>query len=149
MKKARITILLFLLGFSLLAQDANDIIAEWYTQDNDSKVTFAIEANGELFGCISWVKEVHVDCGIMPLDVNNPDKKLRDKPLLGLRILNGFKYNQSKNKWVGGTIYDPTTGKTHKCQMWTEDDTNKLVVRGYMGISLLGREVVWTRDVAQ
>jgi len=140
---------LLLLGFSPMAQDVNDIIGVWFTQDNDSKITIAKDDNGEAFGTITWIKEVHADGGQMPLDVNNPDETLRDKPLLGRRILNGFEYNQSRNRWQKGTIYDPTTRKTHKCQMWIEDDLNILIVRGYVGISLIGRQVEWTRDLAE
>ena len=146
MKKSAVLIFLLLLGFSLVAQDGSDIFGDWLTQDNDSKVTFTKDTNDVLCGQVTWVEDIHTNCGELLLDVNNPDESLRGKTILGLTLLNGFVYNPSKNRWVNGNIYDPTSGKTYKCQMWVQDDPNKLSVRGYIGISLLGREVVWTRE---
>ena len=80
----------------------------------------------------------------------NVDEKLRKRPILGLRLLNGFNYDEDDNEWVDGTIYDPKNGKTYKCYMWFEDgDTKTLHVKGYIGFSLLGREVKWTREGKQ
>ena len=50
------------------------------------------------------------------------------------------------NTWAKGTIYDPEDGKTYKCKM-TLTDPKTLGVRGYIGISLIGRTTVWTRYV--
>ena len=148
MKNIASLICFLLLSFSLLAQDGGDIFGVWITQDNDCKVTFARDTNGELFGEILWIEAIHSNSDGPLLDVNNPDKRLRSQPIMGLRILNGFEYDQSKNKWVNGTVYDTTTGKTYKCQMWVQDDPNKLTLKGYIGVPLLGREVVWFRELA-
>ncbi|MBU8893248.1 MAG: DUF2147 domain-containing protein, partial [Bacteroidales bacterium] len=44
-------------------------------------------------------------------------------------------------------IYDPKEGKTYKCFMWFEDGDDKILhVKGFIGFSLLGREVEWTRE---
>ena len=50
------------------------------------------------------------------------------------------------NVWKGGTIYDPEEGKTYRCKM-TLTDVDILRVRGFIGISLLGRTTVWKRVV--
>jgi len=63
---------------------------------------------------------------------------------LGLEILKNFKY-KGTNEWTGGRIYDPKNGKTYSCNMRLEGDTLK--VRGYIGISVLGRTTVWTRKI--
>ena len=76
-------------------------------------------------------------------DRNNPNPKLRDRPIVGIEFMNGF-VHAGKNRWVDGKIYDPESGKTYQCKM-TLVATNKLEVRGFVGISLLGRTVEWTR----
>jgi uncharacterized protein (DUF2147 family) len=47
--------------------------------------------------------------------------------------------------WSGGFIYDPNSGKTYRCKLKLKD-RNTLKLRGYIGISLLGRTDVWTRQ---
>ena len=77
------------------------------------------------------------------LDDHNPDPHLRGRDLLGTVILQGFRFS-GRGVWRGGTVYDPITGNTYSCTLKLRD-VNTLVVRGYMGIPLLGRTVVWTR----
>lgn len=76
-------------------------------------------------------------------DVNNPDPALRKRPLLGVVMLQNFRYD-GNGAWEDGTIYDPNNGKTYSCTLKLRD-ANTLEVRGYVGISLLGRTEVWTR----
>ena len=73
----------------------------------------------------------------------NPDPALRERPLLGLTIMTGFQADGS-SRWKGGTIYDPNSGKTYKCKLRLID-ANTLDVRGYIGVSWLGRTETWTR----
>jgi uncharacterized protein (DUF2147 family) len=146
MKRAVTLIVLALLALSMQAQDANKIVGVWLTQDGDSKVTITKDSKGKFNGEITWLKNPLEDDGKPKLDKENPEQKLKSRPIMGLRLLEGFKYNKSKNEWVDGTIYDPKSGKTYKCLMWFDDDPNKLSVKGYIGFSLIGREVVWTRS---
>ena len=44
-----------------------------------------------------------------------------------------------------GDIYDPESGKTYSSFFIHLKDKNTLKVRGYVGISLLGRTEIWTR----
>jgi len=67
---------------------------------------------------------------------------LRNRPIIGLKILSGFE-KEGDNKYVDGTIYDPKNGKTYSCKMTYKGKT--LDIRGYIGISLLGRTTVWER----
>ena len=57
--------------------------------------------------------------------------------------MQGFRY-KGDNKWTGGTIYDPNNGKTYKGNI-TKIDTDTLKLRGYIGVSLFGRNEIWTR----
>ena len=77
-------------------------------------------------------------------DVNNPDEGKRSKPLCKLIMLHSFT-QVSDTEWEDGTIYDPKSGKTYDAKMHlTGPDT--LDLRGYVGISLLGRTDTWTRQ---
>jgi len=76
-------------------------------------------------------------------DVNNPDPMLRSRPLIGLELFEGFRYD-GDGEWSGGTIYDPNNGKTYRCKLkLVGPDTLK--GRGFIGISLIGRSETWTR----
>ena len=77
------------------------------------------------------------------VDSKNPDPTLKGRPLLGIDLIANFS-RKSDKRWVGGTIYDPRDGKTYKCKM-TLKKNETLEVRGYVGMSLFGKTVVWTR----
>lgn len=77
-------------------------------------------------------------------DRHNPNPELRNRPVVGLRFMHDFVYNAAKKTWTDGRIYDPECGKTYRCKMSLTPE-NKLEVRGYIGISLLGRTETWTR----
>jgi len=76
------------------------------------------------------------------MDSNNPNANLKSKPLVGAIILRDFEFVDGE--WTNGRIYDPENGKDYKCYMRFKDP-NTLNVRGYIGISMIGRTEVWTR----
>ncbi|KQR87508.1 DUF2147 domain-containing protein [Sphingomonas sp. Leaf343] len=61
-----------------------------------------------------------------PVDSNNPDPKLRQRPLEGLVILSGF--TEKGDDWRG-KIYDPRSGKTYK-SILKRDANGTLKVQG-------------------
>ncbi len=67
----------------------------------------------------------------------------KDKPVQGLQIIRGMQ--PDGDAWTGGTILDPETGTIYRCSMHLADGGRTLVVRGYIGISLLGRSQTWIR----
>jgi|ERR1700735_759968 uncharacterized protein (DUF2147 family) len=68
----------------------------------------------------------------------------KDQLMQGMTIINGMK--PDSDGWDGGQILDPENGKLYKCKMHLEDGGQKLVVRGYIGVSLLGRSQTWIRQ---
>ncbi|CAB3773673.1 DUF2147 domain-containing protein [Paraburkholderia humisilvae] len=68
----------------------------------------------------------------------------KDQLILGMTIIDDMK--KDGDVWDGGQILDPENGKLYKCKMHTEDGGQKLVVRGYIGVSLLGRSQTWIRQ---
>ncbi|MDC1067638.1 DUF2147 domain-containing protein [Candidatus Kapabacteria bacterium] len=113
----------------------DDIFGTWLTQDQDGKFEI-YERDGKFFGKLVWGKNPN------KLDENNPNPKLRNRKLVGSEILTEFIFDNGE--WVDGKIYDPRDGDTYSCNMWLED-LNTLKIRGYVGISLFGKTVTWTR----
>ena len=67
----------------------------------------------------------------------------RDRPWLGLDIIRGMK--RDGMTYTDGTILDPRYGRIYNAMMTLTPDGQTLVVRGYLGISLLGQNQYWTR----
>ena len=65
-------------------------------------------------------------------------------PWLGLELIRGMQ-QESDDKYAGGTILDPRDGKIYKATMKVSPDGQTLIVRGYLGVELLGRNQYWTR----
>jgi uncharacterized protein (DUF2147 family) len=77
-------------------------------------------------------------------DSRNPDPALRDRELVGIELLRGLRPSQSQEQWTDGDIYDPTSGHRYRAVI-SLDGPNRLRVRGYVGIELLGRTTTWIR----
>ncbi|WP_143960862.1 DUF2147 domain-containing protein [Litoribacter populi] len=130
----------FLITQNVFAQSADDIKGVWYNTEKDAKVEIFKEGD-KYFGKIVWLKEPEEN-GQPKVDKNNSDKSKRDRPIMGMRLLRDFEFDGKA--WEDGTIYDPKEGKTYSCIIKMKNP-NTLEVRGYVGISLIGRTVEWTR----
>lgn len=119
----------------------SDILGQWYTTDKGAIVEI-YQCGDKLCGKIIWLKEPNKEDGTPKTDVNNPDPKKHNDPIIGLNMLKGF-VADGENEWEDGEIYDPKNGKTYSCNM--ELDGEVLEVRGFIGISLFGRTEKWTR----
>ena len=132
------------LAFSTLtsfAQNKDAVISKWLSATGDGQIEI-YKRSDKYFGKLSWIKEPNDEKGKPKLDSKNPNTSLRVKPLLGLEILKDFIFESGK--WTDGTIYDPNTGKTYSCNL-TLKENGQLNIRGYIGISLIGRSETWKR----
>lgn len=126
---------------------ADDVLGVWLTQDKDSHVEIFKQGN-KYYGKIIWLSEpIDSVTGKPKVDDKNSNKKLQNRPVMGLELLKNFVYNADDREWESGKIYDPKKGSTYKCYMEFSDpaNKNKLKIRGYIGFSLLGRTVYWYR----
>ena len=67
----------------------------------------------------------------------------KDAPIIGLVIMRGV--TKHGDEYTGGNILDPDTGSIYRCRFTMSPDGQKLFLRGYLGVSLLGRTQTWTR----
>ena len=132
------------------ANPQNFIIGTWKTIDDEGP------NKGKASSYIDIIENSSVYSGrIVELLLDPPDKicdqckgDLKNKPLIGMIIVNGMKKTGNVDKklgeeYTGGTILDPDSGATYKCKMWVKEDV--LTARGYIGISLFGRSQEWRR----
>lgn len=68
---------------------------------------------------------------------------LKNAPIIGMTILSHMR--RDGDEWSGGEILDPENGKAYRARMRLTDGGKKLIVRGYIGISLFGRSQTWIR----
>jgi uncharacterized protein (DUF2147 family) len=140
------TVLAAWTGVPVMAQThkTDDIVGVWLNQEGTAKVqVFRVSSN--YYGKIVWLETPNDSITGKPrTDDKNPDTKLQSVPLLGLVNLKGFVFN-GEDEWKDGTIYDPKNGKTYSCYIRFES-ADVLKIRGYIGVSLLGRTTLWTRS---
>jgi uncharacterized protein (DUF2147 family) len=122
---------------------ADMILGKWLNEDKDAHIEITKDA-GKYFGKIVWLRDpIDTLTGKPKIDDKNSDKALQSRPVLGLEILKDFTFD-GEDEWSEGTIYDPKNGKTYDCYMEI-GVTGILKIRGYIGISWIGRTTYWTR----
>jgi uncharacterized protein (DUF2147 family) len=149
MKKIRpkilFTLTIVFIASNLLSQEykESDVLGIWYNEEKDAKIEVYKE-NDKFYGNIIWLEEpIDPDTGKPKLDDENPDEELQKRPVMGLLLVWDFVYDKN-GVWEDGQIYDPKSGNTYSCYMKLQS-MDKLKVRGYIGISLIGRTTYWTR----
>jgi uncharacterized protein (DUF2147 family) len=125
------------------------ILGIWKTDMDEAKVEIFM-CEEKICGKIIWLMNpLYTDSsegevGIPVIDRKNPDPALRNRPVIGLRILEGF-IAEGENRWGEGTFYDPKSGKTYRGKMHLAAP-DRLELRGYIVIPLFGRSSVWSRE---
>ena len=135
--------LVFAAAGSVRADATPDSVSgRWQTVDDKTGKPGAIVRtyvqNGKLYGIIEKIlkegKPQDVKCTAC-------SGYFKDKPVVGMVFM--WDLAHDGDDWSGGSILDPDSGDVYKCKVTPHGDT--LDVRGYMGISLLGRTQTWSR----
>lgn len=137
---ATVTVLLLFIS-TTFATAKDQIEGRWYNEEKTAQVEIYLAKDGKYYGKIVWLKEPEKN-GKPRLDENNTNTASRSKPLMGLLLLKSFK--KDGNVYDDGTIYDPKNGKTYSCKI-TYKNATTLSIRGYVGISMIGRTTTWTK----
>jgi len=134
-------LLIFLLIQTSLCFGQSEITGVWKTIDDvtgEAKSHIEIYEDGDKY--YGKVKELL----LKPADTvcDNCPREKKGRPLVGMILLRGLE--AYKDYYSYGRILDPENGKEYKCSAWM-DGEDKLVLRGYIGISALGRSQNWYR----
>lgn len=129
-----------ILSIAAKADEGSSPVGLWKTEDAQVEI---FEADGKLSGKIAALNKEYTSDGIEKTDISNPDPAKRSRPLIGLVFMTGFT-PEGSGRWDHGTVYDPKTGHTY-ASFLEYNGGNTIKLRGYIGISLIGRTAVWTK----
>jgi uncharacterized protein (DUF2147 family) len=141
MKKSNVFSLLVFFAM-IFSGHSQTVLGKWKTVDDDTgeakSIVEVYEKSGKIYGKVVEIlradhkKDVCSKC----------EGAEKNKPIVGMIIINGLKKEDSE--YNGGTILDPESGKKYKCYI-TLESADKLKLRGYIGLSIMGRTQIWTR----
>ena len=120
----------------------SSVVGKWKAVDDlTGKVVSVIEIyekGGKIYGDVIEITNV-ADRKKKCTLCEGADK---NKPIIGLTVIKGLK--KDGKEYNGGYILDPRQGKLYKCYL-TSEGPDKLKLRGYVGISFIGRTQYWYR----
>lgn len=126
--------------------DNQDIFGLWVDHGASEKRKVAVlieDCNGQVCGRIVWMKKAQTSDGQPKRDAKNTDAALRERPLCGLQVLDGFRHVK-ENVWNSGQIYNPDDGQIYRSSIGLMED-GSLEIRAYIGIPLFGKTLQWVR----
>ena len=127
---------------------AQDLSGMWQQIDDKTGSPKALieirkESNNTYVGTI---RKVTPRPGYVPRDTcNNCPAPYTNKAILGMDVLTGLKYVESSNSYEKGRVIDPLAGKIYDAKVRLNASGKRLTLRGYMGVSALGRSQTWLR----
>jgi uncharacterized protein (DUF2147 family) len=135
-------VLVWSVSLSLAAESP---LGRWKTIDDETNkeksVVEVYEADGKVYGkIVQLLQEKDGGAGKLCTKCTGSDYNM---PMIGMVFLKDLK--KDDDQYSGGTIMDPNNGKTYKCKMEVVEGGEKLKVRGFIGLSLLGRTQIWHR----
>lgn len=140
---------LFLAAMMSSSAFAQDLSGTWQQIDDKTGSPKAIieirkDSNGTFTGKIV---KVTPRPGYTPRDTcNNCPAPYTNKPILGMDVLTGLKHIQGTNNYDKGRVIDPLAGKIYDAKVRINANGKRLTLRGYMGVSALGRSQTWIRQ---
>lgn len=138
---------LSLLSWAALAHADGSPVGTWWSFDDSGKQRKAeiviTEHDGVLSGHIVRLLDGR---SAKDLRCDLCDDSRKGAPLAGLEILSHLTADpDNADKWSGGQVLDPGSGKVYKVEMTVLEHGRQLKVRGYRGMPAFGRTQVWTR----
>jgi uncharacterized protein (DUF2147 family) len=131
-------------GLCAAAADSTSPVGLWKTFDDKTGKARALvriyAEHGKLFGRI---EQSFTPGGETRVCVPCTDER-KNQPIIGLLIIRNIK--EDGDGYSGGDILDPESGSVYRCKMHLEQNGARLVLRGYIGFSLLGRSQTWERQ---
>jgi uncharacterized protein (DUF2147 family) len=134
-------IALALPGAVLAASDP--VFGRWLVKDGEAVIEI-FPCGDEACGRVVWLQAPWDAGGSPKRDIQNPDPSQSSRPLCGLRLIEGLS-PAGDGSWEDGTIYSARDGRTYGFEI-EPDGPDRLHVRGYVGISLLGGSQTWVRE---
>lgn len=132
---------------SIFAQQ--DISGVWKTVDDKSgnpKALVEIKKNADNQYTGTIIK-LFPPIGFKNIDIcQNCPAPYSNQPMLGMEILKGLKFDAKTDSYGQGKILDPRQGKLYNVRVKLRSDDKRLHIRGYIGVSVLGRNQVWIRQ---
>lgn len=135
----KILLSISLMCFTLVSRAAEPIEGFWLTEDGNSIIEVYRTDSDALHGRLVWVDESRNKKGTPIVDKNNPDKSLRERPLVGIDMLNDLV--EGSGKWKG-KIYAPKRGKTLDAELDLVSEDQLKVTVSFRGFS---KDQHWTR----
>jgi len=128
-------------GAQQLSPKLQNAIGRWQIVNSDGTPGGKAETyleNGRLFGRVTEARP-----GRTPRDVcDKCSGEYKNQLILGMVFLRNF--HPEGDNWVDGSVVDPENGREYKGKLWAVGK-DSLHMRGYIGISLLGRTESWVR----
>ena len=130
---------------AIYAQGQNDILGRWISTKKNVIID-VYKVSNQFKAKVLWFNDTDDLSRPMKtrLDINNPNKSLRNQLILGMDVLEGLTYNPEKHRWEKGKIYDPSSGRHWSSVVYFNDD-NQMEVKGYWKFEFLCQTLTFTR----
>lgn len=122
------------------AQLAQRALGVWADENGKSNIEIA-PCGKYLCGRVVWLKDATNAAGRRQTDINNPDKSLRSRLILGLKIIEGLELDEDKSR-LKGQVYNADNGKVY--EIYLEPHAQTMRVKGCFLVVFCGWQT-WTR----
>lgn len=142
MKKIIIGVILSALPVAVLHAHNTSPIGKWQVVNEEGRKKAVVNITQDLSGALrGTIIRLNEDEGAICDKCKGVQK---NQPIEGMSVVWGLK-KVGNNKWAEGSVLDPSEGDIYKARAELIDNGAKLKLRGFIGISLLGRTQIWSR----
>ncbi len=128
---------------------AADITGTWRTVDDKTgyvRAYIQIEKQKDDTYAGKIIKDFPAPGEVPLTQCHNCPAPFTNKQIIGLTILQKMKVDpKDPNNYIGGEVLDPRGGKIYHGKARLNASGNRLTLRGYIGISMIGRSQTWIR----